>query len=52
MTPGAYRSGGEQARIRFAVGQCSLGAILLASTERGVCAISLGDDLQALLDDL
>ena len=38
--------------IRFAVGECSLGAILVAATERGVCAILLGDDPDALVRDL
>ncbi len=52
MTPGAYRAGGADAVIRFAVGQCSLGAILVASSEAGVCAILLGDDPEALLRDL
>src|SRR5947209_3149650 len=44
MTPRQFRSGGVDAEIRFAVGQCSLGAILVAATEKGVCAITLGDD--------
>ncbi len=52
MTPGAYRRGGEGARIRFAVGDCSLGAVLVAATERGVCAILLGDDPDRLLRQL
>jgi len=52
MTPSEYRAGGTQAEIRFAVGQCSLGAILVARSERGVCAILLGDDPDALLRDL
>jgi len=52
MTPTAYRAGGAATRIRFAVGQCSLGAILVASTERGVCAIFLGDDPDELLRQL
>lgn len=39
-------------RIRFAIGQCSLGAILVASSDRGVCAILLGDDPELLLRDL
>ncbi|GJE02621.1 bifunctional DNA-binding transcriptional regulator/O6-methylguanine-DNA methyltransferase Ada [Methylobacterium isbiliense] len=52
MTPTAYRRGGAGARIRFALGQCSLGAILVAATEAGVCAILLGDDPEALLRDL
>ena len=38
--------------IRFAIGQCSLGAILVASSEKGVCAISLGDDPEKLLREL
>jgi AraC family transcriptional regulator of adaptative response/methylated-DNA-[protein]-cysteine methyltransferase len=52
MTPTAYRAGGTGAEIRFAIGQCSLGAILVAATERGVCAILLGDDPEALAHDL
>lgn len=52
MTPTAYRAGGAAMRIRFAVGQCSLGAILVAATERGVCAIFLGDDPDELLRQL
>ena len=44
MTPTAYRAGGKGAAIRFAVGQCSLGAILVAATKKGVCAIAFGDD--------
>lgn len=47
-----YRRGGAGARIRFAIGQCTLGAILVAQSQRGVCAILLGDDPQALLCDL
>jgi AraC family transcriptional regulator of adaptative response/methylated-DNA-[protein]-cysteine methyltransferase len=52
MKPSAYRNGGAATRIRFALGQCSLGAILVAQSERGVCAILLGDDPEALLRDL
>jgi AraC family transcriptional regulator, regulatory protein of adaptative response / methylated-DNA-[protein]-cysteine methyltransferase len=52
MTPTAFRAGGRGAEIRFAIGQCSLGAILVAATERGVCAILLGDDPEALAHDL
>ena len=49
MTPTQYRDGGADARIEFALGQCSLGAVLVARSARGVCAISLGDDPEALL---
>ncbi|MFC4160254.1 bifunctional DNA-binding transcriptional regulator/O6-methylguanine-DNA methyltransferase Ada [Chitinimonas lacunae] len=52
MKPTTYRAGGVQVAIRFAVGQCSLGAILVAQSERGLCAILLGDDPDRLLRDL
>lgn len=52
MKPSTYRDGAKGERITFAIGQTSLGAVLAASTERGVCAILLGDDPQALLEDL
>jgi AraC family transcriptional regulator of adaptative response/methylated-DNA-[protein]-cysteine methyltransferase len=52
MTPSRFRAGGAGEAIRFALAQCSLGAILVAATERGVCAITLGDDPDALLRDL
>ena len=52
MSPRAYRDGGTGAAIRFAVAQCSLGAILVAATDKGVCAILLGDDPAALVRDL
>lgn len=52
MRPKDYRAGGADATIRFAVGQCSLGAILVAQSERGVCAIALGDDAQRLVHEL
>jgi AraC family transcriptional regulator of adaptative response/methylated-DNA-[protein]-cysteine methyltransferase len=52
MTPSAWRAGGRGAAIRFAIAQCSLGAILVAGTERGICCILLGDDPQALVQDL
>ena len=52
MTPTDFRAGGEGAVIRFAVGECSLGSILVAATERGVCAILLGDDPDVLARDL
>src|SRR5262249_34638831 len=52
MRPRDFRAGGEQARIKFAIGQCSLGSILVAQSERGICAILLGDDADALARDL
>ena len=52
MTPTSYRAGGINTEIRFAVGQCSLGSILVAQSRRGVCAISIGDDPNKLVQDL
>jgi AraC family transcriptional regulator of adaptative response/methylated-DNA-[protein]-cysteine methyltransferase len=52
MTPSEYRAGGADTEIRFAVGECSLGSILVAQSARGVCAILLGDDPDALARDL
>jgi AraC family transcriptional regulator of adaptative response/methylated-DNA-[protein]-cysteine methyltransferase len=52
MTPSTYRAGGANTEIRFAIGECSLGAILVAASERGVCAILMGDDAGALACDL
>lgn len=52
MTPTRYRAGGANTEIRFAVGECSLGSILVAKSERGICAILLGDDPGTLARDL
>lgn len=52
MTPQRYRAGGRDTTIRFAVGQCSLGGILVAATDLGVCAIFLGDDPEILVREL
>jgi AraC family transcriptional regulator of adaptative response/methylated-DNA-[protein]-cysteine methyltransferase len=52
MKPASFRAGGANAQIRFAVGECSLGSILVAQSERGICAITLGDDADALTRDL
>ena len=52
MTPTDFRAGGAHATIMFAVGQCSLGAILVAASARGVCAIAIGDDPDTLVKDL
>ena len=52
MTPGDFRAGGVDTQMRFAVGECSLGSILVAATGKGVCAILLGEDPEALVQDL
>jgi AraC family transcriptional regulator of adaptative response/methylated-DNA-[protein]-cysteine methyltransferase len=52
MTPKKFRAGGSGASIRFAIGACSLGAILVAATDQGICAILMGDDPELLARDL
>jgi AraC family transcriptional regulator of adaptative response/methylated-DNA-[protein]-cysteine methyltransferase len=52
MTPSTFQAGGAGETIRFAVGECSLGSVLVAATRKGVCAILLGDDPDALARDL
>ncbi len=52
MTPSDYRSGGANTAIHFAVGECSLGSILVARSARGICAILIGDDPGKLVHDL
>jgi AraC family transcriptional regulator, regulatory protein of adaptative response / methylated-DNA-[protein]-cysteine methyltransferase len=52
MTPTQYRAGGANEEIRFAVGETSLGAILVASSKKGVASILLGTDPDALVRNL
>ena len=52
MKPAVYRAGGVNTEIRFAIGQCSLGAILVAQSVIGICAIFLGDAADALTRQL
>ncbi len=52
MTPSTFRRGGGGETIRFAVGECSLGSILVAATEKGICTILLGDDPGGLVREL
>lgn len=51
MTPKAFQAGGAGQTVRFAVGRTSLGSILVAASQRGICAIQLGDDPQKLVRD-
>lgn len=48
MTPATYKKGGKGAAIAYTIADSSLGRLLVAVTERGVCAVSLGDDDSAL----
>lgn len=52
MKPKEYREGGAGNSIRFAIAECSLGAILVASSDKGVCAIFMGDDPDTLARNL
>lgn len=52
MRPSDYRAGGRGAEIRFAIAACSLGDVLVAATDKGVCAIQFGDDPQRLAEAL
>jgi len=52
MTPTQYRSGGANEEIHFAVGETSLGAILVASSKKGVASILLGNDPDELVRNL
>lgn len=52
MTSSGFRADSSYSRIRFALSECSLGSILVAMSGRGVCAIALGDDPDALARDL
>ncbi|MNQ64424.1 Bifunctional transcriptional activator/DNA repair enzyme Ada [compost metagenome] len=52
MTPTAFRKNGEGVDIRFAVAQCSLGALLVAASETGICEIALDEDPDQLVKNL
>jgi AraC family transcriptional regulator of adaptative response/methylated-DNA-[protein]-cysteine methyltransferase len=52
MTPTDFRSGGAGQAIRYAIGTCSLGPVLVAASEKGICAIFFGDEPEGLRKDL
>jgi AraC family transcriptional regulator, regulatory protein of adaptative response / methylated-DNA-[protein]-cysteine methyltransferase len=52
MSPASYRRGGEGATIRYATAQTAFGPVLVAATERGVCAVSLGENEEGLEETL
>lgn len=52
MSAKTYRQGGKATEIHYATGECSLGCCLVAISERGICAVLLGDDEPALIDEL
>jgi AraC family transcriptional regulator, regulatory protein of adaptative response / methylated-DNA-[protein]-cysteine methyltransferase len=44
MTPGEYRRGGNGTEISYTTATCSLGRLLVATTNRGICSVTLGKD--------
>lgn len=52
MTPGAYRAGAKGVEIRWTTLATPLGTLLVAATARGLCAVTLGDDEDALAAEL
>jgi AraC family transcriptional regulator of adaptative response/methylated-DNA-[protein]-cysteine methyltransferase len=52
MAPREFQAGGTGCQIRFAVGECSLGSVLVAATNKGVCAVLFGDEPDALVRNL
>lgn len=52
MKPSDFSRGGAKSELRFAVGQCSLGAIIVAASDKGIAAVLLGDDPGDLVRDL
>jgi AraC family transcriptional regulator of adaptative response/methylated-DNA-[protein]-cysteine methyltransferase len=52
MTPTKFREGGSDTDIFFAIGKASLGSILVAQSNKGVCSILIGEDPEALIRDL
>lgn len=52
MKPAIFKAGGKGMSIRYAIGECYLGNVLAASSERGICAVLLGDNVTSLLREL
>jgi AraC family transcriptional regulator of adaptative response/methylated-DNA-[protein]-cysteine methyltransferase len=52
MTPAVYRRGGAGMHIRYTAVDCALGKLLVAATERGICAVYLGDSEPMLAAEL
>lgn len=52
MTPKAYRKNGEGMKIAYTITKCSLGLLLVAATEKGLCSVAFGDDEKELKENL
>lgn len=51
MKPGQYRQAGKGLTLRVAIADSSLGSVLVAESEIGICAVAMGDDPDILLQD-
>ncbi len=52
MTPAVYRKGGAGMKINFTIADCELGKMLVARTKRGICSVTLGDEIVSLRENL
>jgi AraC family transcriptional regulator of adaptative response/methylated-DNA-[protein]-cysteine methyltransferase len=52
MTPAIYKKGGKGMKIRYTIADSPLGKLMVAATERGICAVSFGDDEESLRREL
>jgi AraC family transcriptional regulator of adaptative response/methylated-DNA-[protein]-cysteine methyltransferase len=52
VTPASYHSGSVDTAIHFSVKECSLGSVLVAANESGICAILIGDEPDELSQNL
>ena len=52
MTPAVYKKGGKNMKIDYTITDCDLGKLLVARTEKGVCAVTFGDDDDTLFENL
>jgi len=52
MTPATYKKGGKGMKINYMIVDSPLGKMLVAATEKGICAVSFGDDAESLREEL
>jgi AraC family transcriptional regulator of adaptative response/methylated-DNA-[protein]-cysteine methyltransferase len=52
MTPRVYKNGGTGLTIQYSIAECSRGLIVVAATDRGICAMEFGDDQETLVEQL
>ena len=52
MTPAIYKKGGKDMKINYTIVDSRLGKLMIAATEKGICAVSFGNDAQTLKDEL